>query len=171
MSLFYCPVCREHLKREERSYRCRHGHSFDCAKEGYVHLLPANRKHSKNPGDDKGMAASRNRFLSGGWYQPLRKALEELACDTEQQRLSVLDSGCGEGYYTQGISRALTERGISHRICGVDLSKPSVRYAAKRLRKGSLPSPRSIICRWGRTLSTCSSTAFLRWPWRSSDGC
>ena len=29
------------------------GHCFDIAKEGYVNLLPANKKHSDNPGDSK----------------------------------------------------------------------------------------------------------------------
>lgn len=136
MSLFRCPICAEPLQKKDRIYRCGKGHSYDCAKEGYVHLLPANQKHSKNPGDDKDMAASRNRFLSGNWYQSLRSALEELACETPGKQLSVLDSGCGEGYYTQGVARALREQGRAFRICGVDLSKPSVRYAAKRLPEG-----------------------------------
>lgn len=136
MSLFRCPICTAPLTKEDKTYRCHKGHSYDCAKEGYVHLLPANQKHSKNPGDDKGMAASRNRFLSGDWYRSLRQALEQLACEMERQDLSVLDSGCGEGYYTQGVARALKEQGRAFQICGVDLSKPSVRYAAKRLKEG-----------------------------------
>ena len=31
---------------------------------------PANKMHSKDPGDDKGMATARNRFLSGDYYAP-----------------------------------------------------------------------------------------------------
>ena len=74
-SLFVCPVCAEALQREERRYICPAGHSFDRAKEGYCNLLPVNRKHSKDPGDDKGMAAARERFLSKGYYEPLRALL------------------------------------------------------------------------------------------------
>ncbi|MBQ3090208.1 MAG: methyltransferase domain-containing protein [Oscillospiraceae bacterium] len=136
MSLFRCPICAAPLRREDRSYRCQKGHSYDRAKEGYVHLLPANKKHSKNPGDDKGMAAARNRFLSGDWYLCLRRTLESLAAETPGQRLTLLDSGCGEGYYTQGMARALKEQGRTAAVCGVDLSKTSVRYAAKRLPEG-----------------------------------
>ncbi|MEG1858454.1 MAG: methyltransferase domain-containing protein, partial [Pseudoflavonifractor sp.] len=45
---------------------------------------------------------------------------------------AVVDSGCGEGYYTAGIHGALCAAGRSPRTAGVDLSKPSLRYAAKR---------------------------------------
>ncbi|MBP3520899.1 MAG: 50S rRNA methyltransferase, partial [Oscillospiraceae bacterium] len=69
-SLFVCPVCGEELERQEGRYACAGGHSFDIAKEGYVNLLPANRQHSKAPGDDKAMAQARTRFLEGGWYEP-----------------------------------------------------------------------------------------------------
>jgi 23S rRNA (guanine745-N1)-methyltransferase len=61
-SLFRCPICGEPLKREERSYLCPRRHSYDIAKEGYTHLLPANLKNSAAPGDDKGMAAARREF-------------------------------------------------------------------------------------------------------------
>ena len=65
-SLLCCPICGQGLSREAGRYLCPGGHSYDRAREGYVHLLPANRKHAKEPGDDKGMTAARNRFLSKG---------------------------------------------------------------------------------------------------------
>lgn len=136
MSLFCCPVCRQPLTREGSAYRCPNRHSFDRAREGYVHLLPANRKHSRDPGDDRGMAAARNRFLEGGWYQPLREALEALALEMAGERPAVLDSGCGEGYYTQGIARQLAQAGREPQVAGVDLSRASLRYAARRLPEG-----------------------------------
>lgn len=135
-SLLCCPICGGELNREEGRYACPNGHSYDRAREGYVHLLPANRKHAKEPGDDKGMTAARNRFLSGDHYAPLRQAL----CDLSVERIgcegAVLDSGCGEGYYTQGVFQALTGAGKSVRLAGIDLSKPSVRLAARRLPEG-----------------------------------
>ena len=74
-SLFFCPICSSALIRESGRYTCPNGHSFDLAREGYVNLLPPNRRHSKAPGDDREMAAARTRFLDGGWYSPLREAL------------------------------------------------------------------------------------------------
>lgn len=131
-SLFRCPICAAPLVRGERTYTCPAGHSFDRAREGYVHLLPPNQMHSKAPGDDKGMAAARSRFLGGGYYDHLLRALEELVLDHTGEAPVLLDSGCGEGYYTQGIFRALTAAGRSPRMAGVDISKACLRRAAKR---------------------------------------
>ena len=137
-SLFCCPVCGGALVREPGRYLCAGGHSFDLAREGYVHLLPANRKHAKNPGDDRDMAAARNRFLSGGCYAPLRERLEALALARFPAGGAVLDAGCGEGYYTAGLWQALSGAGLAPRLAGVDLSKPSVRLAARRVPAGEV---------------------------------
>lgn len=133
-SLLCCPICGKGLEREPGRYTCPNGHSYDLAREGYVHLLPANRKHAKEPGDDKGMAAARNRFLGKDYYAPLAAALEELAVESRPE--AVLDSGCGEGYYTQRLWNGLTGAGSEVRLAGVDLSKPSVRLAARRVPSG-----------------------------------
>ena len=131
MSLFRCPICRAPLTRGERTYTCPKGHSFDRAREGYVHLLPANRKNARDPGDDKGMAAARHRFLSGGWYAPLREALCALALEHTGEAPAVLDAGCGEGWYTAGAYQALAGAGRAPALAGVDLSKHSLRWAAR----------------------------------------
>ena len=44
----------------------------------------------------------------------------------------MLDSGCGEGYYTAAIYRALCGAGKSPRVAGTDISKFILRLAAKR---------------------------------------
>ena len=124
-SLFCCPLCGGTLERDEHTYRCPSGHCFDRSAAGYTHLLPANKKHSKNPGDDKEMVAARSACLEGGYYAPLRDALCELAARELSQVPSpvILDSGCGEGYYTAGLFQRLTDAGREVRIAGVDLSK------------------------------------------------
>lgn len=131
-SLFRCPICRAALDRQDNRYLCPAGHSFDRAAAGYVHLLPANKMHSKDPGDDKGMATARNRFLSGGYYKPLCDALAQLALQYAPETVSVLDSGCGEGYYSAAIYQALAQAGRAVNLAGVDLSKHALRRAAKR---------------------------------------
>lgn len=134
MSLFICPVCFEKLERGDRAYTCPSGHCYDISSEGYVNLLPANKKHSKLPGDDKNMVRARNRFLSGGYYEPLRTALVGLVSLISPEQPEILDSGCGEGYYTEGIADMLEMSGKSARIAGIDISKEAVRLAAKRKR-------------------------------------
>lgn len=129
-SLFCCPICGGALERESGRLVCPKGHSYDLAREGYVHLLPANRKHSDNPGDDREMVQARTRFLDGGWYAPLREALCKLAVPKEQDAPVLLDAGCGEGYYTAALSETAAKLG--GRIAGIDLSKAAVKKAARR---------------------------------------
>lgn len=131
-SLFVCPLCGGALTRREGSYLCPAGHCFDIAREGYTYLLPVNRKHSRAPGDDKAMAAARHAFLEKGYYAPLCEELCQLAVELTGDAPAVLDNGCGEGYYTAGIYRALCEAGKTPVMAGIDISKPILRLAAKR---------------------------------------
>lgn len=137
-SLFRCPNCAAPLIRGDGAYRCENNHSFDIAAAGYTHLLPANQKNSKNPGDDKAMVAARTAFLDAGYYAPLRDALCKVvqeAC-SGKENCAVLDCGCGEGYYTAGIAAALASAGVNARIAGIDISKFALKKAAKRLKSG-----------------------------------
>lgn len=134
MSLFTCPICGERLERDSARYFCVNRHSYDIAAAGYVHLLPANQKNSLVPGDDKHMAAARNRFLNGGWYQPLRERIAALAQELLPEDGVVFDSGCGEGYYTAALAERLRRSNPGARVYGIDISKFSLRWAAKRNR-------------------------------------
>ena len=125
--LFLCPKCKKELNIEERICRCDSGHSYDRAKEGYVHLLPANQKNSKAPGDDKGMVAARRAFLDKGFYAPLRDALCALAAQLSPDAPVMLDAGCGEGYYSAGLAESLNAE-----LLGLDISKEAVRCAAAK---------------------------------------
>lgn len=132
--MFICPVCGNLLQKEEKAYTCPKGHNYDLAKEGYVYLLPPNKKHSKDPGDNKQMVAARRAFLETGLYQPFSDELDRLALEYlgENRSPVVLDAGCGEGYYTGRLALALGERA---RVFGFDISKCAVRAAAKRYRE------------------------------------
>lgn len=130
MTGFICPICREPLVKEETRCSCCNGHSFDLARSGYVNLLTASKKHSRNPGDGKEMVVSRREFLDRGYYAPLCKAVamkaKELGGDV------YFDAGCGTGYYTTAVNDSL-----SPSVCmGVDLSKYAVETTAKREKNG-----------------------------------
>ena len=135
MSLFRCPLCAAPLERTERTYRCPAGHSFDIAKEGYVHLLTPNQKHSAAPGDDKEMAAARREFLSKEYYRPLFNTICSQFLSLSGEAPRILDAGCGEGYYTGGIYEALTAAGKRPEMAGTDISKFILRHAARRCRE------------------------------------
>lgn len=135
MPFFTCPLCGVPLTEASNALCCKNNHSFDRAKEGYVNLLPVNRKHSKLPGDDKGMVAARRAFLEKGWYAPLRDALCTLAVETAGPAPVVLDAGCGEGWYTAGLRDALLAAGKKPVLAGIDISKFSLQRAAKKYRE------------------------------------
>ena len=137
MSLFCCPICGVSLDLQARTYRCQNGHAFDLAKEGYVHLLPVSKKRTALPGDNKEMVQARSAFLECGYYAHLAELLTTAVQTYHTDNVcNLLDSGCGEGYYTQFLYQALLKEGINVNIYGVDLSKEAVRRAAKRLKDG-----------------------------------
>lgn len=131
--LLRCPIDGNMLTRNDTSWCCDRGHSFDRAREGYVHLLPVQNKRSKNPGDSKEMVAARRRFLSAGHYAPIAQALVQMIAFRTQGSLSCLDAGCGEGYYL----RELQNMAIDVSIIGLDISKWAVQSASKLDKKST----------------------------------
>ncbi len=121
--LFACPHCSLALERTNSGAQCVNGHSFDRAREGYLNLLVGGRiAPSTESGDTKESLAARRRFLSGGWYSPVAEALGEAIGTVDG---TVLDSGCGEGYYLSHVSA--TQK------YGLDISKRAVQMASKLL--------------------------------------
>ncbi|MEZ9832682.1 23S rRNA (guanine(745)-N(1))-methyltransferase [Vibrio breoganii] len=129
--IYACPLCSQPLALESRTFKCPNNHMFDKAKEGYVNLMPAHHKHSKNPGDSKEMMQARRIFLESGHYQNLQQQLASTVnkCVEGIKAPTVLDIGCGEGYYTNEIALTLTD---DAEVYGLDISKVAVRYASKR---------------------------------------
>lgn len=125
-----CPLDQQPLQQHDMSWRCNSGHSYDIAKQGYVNLLPVQKKRSKDPGDSKAMIQARRRFLSQGFYQPLAEQVAALTLADDAS--SVLDAGCGEGYYLQQLIQAAERQGKSLQVAGLDISKWAVLAAAKQ---------------------------------------
>lgn len=118
------------ITRHQGSYLCPTGHCFDIARQGYVHLLPVQQKHSLHPGDTKEQVASRRAFLSGGYYGPISDAL----CNAARRHGAkgpILDVGCGEGYYSSRLAETMDAE-----LVGLDISKEAVRKAAGTYKNG-----------------------------------
>jgi 23S rRNA (guanine745-N1)-methyltransferase len=109
-----------------KSWSCVNNHSFDCAREGYVNLLPSNKKRSSEPGDNAWMIAARRRIHTAEIYRPLANAIVDQLSGREPM-VRILDLGCGEGYYSNALAQALPEA----QICAVDISKAAIKLAAK----------------------------------------
>ncbi len=99
---------------------CRMRHSFDIARQGYVNLLghaaPANA-------DTVEMLAARDRFLSGGHYQPITDVVA--AAVPHARRL--VEVGAGTGHHLAGV---LDQLPAAHGLAA-DVSVPACRRAAK----------------------------------------
>lgn len=121
--ILMCPVCRQSLDLNEKTWRCTLGHAYDVAKQGYVNLHVVQHKHSKNPGDTPESVDARRAFLQGGYYQPLQQAVVALLKQLDVK--TVLDIGCGDGYYTSAMQQVVEQ------CVGVDIAKNAVQRAAK----------------------------------------
>lgn len=137
MSLLCCPKCRENLELKENSYICENGHSFDKARQGYVNLLLPNKRHSSAPGDSREMVMSRRRFLESGKYDIFSDKLNELVelFSGGSQKISIVDCGCGEGYYGGRLCEYLDKLKIDCELFGFDISKEAVRAAAGKYKQ------------------------------------
>ena len=122
--IFVCPICKKALLRQQNSLICESRHTFDIAKDGYVNLL---RASSGALGDNRQMVAARRAFLEKGYYAHLQKALAKAVADHLPRGGRLLDSGCGEGYYTEALAE-----NASLSVYGIDISSRAALLAARK---------------------------------------
>ncbi|EDM44644.1 ribosomal RNA large subunit methyltransferase A [unidentified eubacterium SCB49] len=139
MSILTCPYCNTAIQPANKTtYRCENNHSFDLAKQGYLNLLPVNKKKSKDPGDNEMMILARRNFLELGFYDPLILRIKKLINEQlsfRKKAVVALDAGCGEGYYSEKALNHL--HGLHTTIYGTDISKHAVKNAAKKYKNNT----------------------------------
>ena len=120
-----CPHCGADLARAGEALRCRAGHSFDIARQGYVSLL---RPGSQGGGGDTAaMVRARGDFLAAGHYAGLAAELSRAAIAAGPGPGCVADVGAGTGYYLAAVLGRLPGRaGLA-----LDSSKFALRHAAR----------------------------------------
>ena len=132
-SLIKCPLCRAALVADANghSLRCEgagKSHCFDIAAGGYVNLISGRA----SGGDSREAVRARTAFLERDYYAPIADAVIEVlqqhgSLDADA---TVVDAGCGDGYYLNRLLDRLGCRGL-----GFDLSKYAVDHAAKTARR------------------------------------
>ena len=127
---FVCPKCGLPFSLLGSSAVCPKKHSFDRARAGYFNLLLS--ASGGTHGDNAEMVEARRVFLDTGAYKPLSDKVAELA-EKYISGGTVLDIGCGEGYYTDAIYRALLGRGVV--VSAFDISREACKRAARRNRE------------------------------------
>ncbi len=119
---FQCPSCGAPLFVKESSLCCEKGHTYDVARKGYVHL---HYKTVQSP-YDKDLFDARRAVFDAGFYRPVADAVKTLLAPLNPETL--LDAGCGEGYYLSSLSPVLPKT----LMVGIDLSKEAILSAAGR---------------------------------------
>lgn len=112
------------MQLNSQGLACENRHQFDRAKDGYFNLLPVQNKHSREPGDAKEQLQARRQFLQAGFFDSLKQRLQVLIPKETQ---TLLDIGCGEGYFTHSLAEVLPNA----QVYGVDIAKAGIQLAAK----------------------------------------
>lgn len=155
MSNFICPVCKSEISLFERTYKCNNNHCFDLSKDGYVNLLMSQQSSLKRHGDDKLMVKARRDFLEKGYYNELRQAICETLENVLPESSSIVDVGCGEGYYTAEIAK-----NNRFKIFGVDISKDALKYAAKSVKSCSFAVASAFSLPFAESSADCVLSVF-----------
>ncbi len=119
--MLICPNCRRPLQKDEKTYHCDAGHSFDIARNGYTNLLVHTQKKT---GDNEMMVKARDEFFKKDPYRCLKETIVALVCKYQPQ--VIVDAGCGEGYYTNAVAEA-----VNGRVYGFDMSKHALKKASR----------------------------------------
>ncbi|MBR5446876.1 MAG: methyltransferase domain-containing protein [Clostridia bacterium] len=140
--ILVCPLCASPLHREGRSLVCVGGarrHTYDVAKEGYVNLLPPGKGKNAHTGDEAAMVRARSEFLGTDAYGRLSDEVARLILENVQSDdVTVIDSGCGEGYHTCRFTSAVRDAGRRVYTAAFDASKHAAAAGAKRAVRSAL---------------------------------
>lgn len=124
-ALLRCPVCGAagETTTDGKSFRClgARRHCFDFSRSGYLNLCLSGKT-----GDARGAVRARSSFLDAGYYQPLADRVCSIL--DERNARTVLDAGCGEGYYTNRMATGRT-------VLGIDLSRDGIDHAARTAKR------------------------------------
>ena len=134
--MYVCPICKSNLKQLDKVWHCKNGHSFDIAKKGYVNLLTTVKHNPKNAGDNIEMVKARTEFLDKNYYQPLANKTADIMSELVKNisRPVIIDSGCGEGFYTEVYAKRIS----SAHFYGIDISKAAVAHCMTRIHLSNL---------------------------------
>ena len=122
MPVLRCPRCQTAFELNGVSLICQNRHCYDLSKRGYVNLAPSHDQAAEKY--DAELFDSRRLVFERGFYQPIAEAI---ASWLTAAPLTVLDAGCGEGYY----ARLLAERFPQAQFLGLDISRDAITAAAR----------------------------------------
>lgn len=122
MPVLRCPRCQSAFALNGASLICENRHCYDLSRRGYVNLAPSHDQAAEKY--DAELFDSRRLVFEHGFYQPIAEAIAHWLPDAP---ITVLDAGCGEGYY----ARLLAEQFPQAQLIGLDISRDAITAAAR----------------------------------------
>jgi 23S rRNA (guanine745-N1)-methyltransferase len=120
--------CGLPLARNEQTWSCSNGHTYDIARSGYLNLLQPQDRRSLAAGDAAAAVEARARLHAGGVGSALIKTVLDRLASLQLSDSAVLaDLGSGSG---DALGSCVAARGVAG--IGIDLSVAAVRHAARR---------------------------------------
>lgn len=126
-NLLCCPLCGQSGSIKNKSFVCGKGHCYDISAKGYINFVPHKRSGAYEPIS----FASRGALFDQGFYRPVADKIAEIVLATAGTQATVLDVGCGEGYYADDLIRRPVFQG-KLRVLGADIEKRAILAAARR---------------------------------------
>lgn len=143
-NLMQCPKCGRKIRFHAGGLVCKKEHRFDIAAKGYVNFLQSAKPLK---GYDRQFFQSRRRIFEAGYYNHLVKAVTEAAESHIKSRslrasdksadgnptndsVTVVDAGCGEGFYSLAVQRYLDESGTAGQVLAFDIASDAIKTAA-----------------------------------------
>ncbi len=130
--MYSCPICHSCVEVIlPASMVCRNGHCFDISKNGYINFLQ-NQKQTKYT---EKLFESRRIVFENGFYEPLAEEISNLvaAYSAGKESFSLLDVGCGEGYYDWFLQQEHPKA----QIYAIDNVKEAIRMGTQKSKEVS----------------------------------
>lgn len=122
LPLMRCPRCGSAFSLNGASLICEQNHCYDLSRRGYVNLAPSHDQSAEKY--DADLFESRRIVFESGFYQPVMEAIAALLPKDE---ITVLDVGCGEGWYARTLAGQFPEA----ELLGLDISRDAITAAAQ----------------------------------------
>ncbi len=104
---------------------CAEGHNFDPSRKGHVNFVP----HQRPMKYTQELFLARGRIFEDGFYAPIldriRTIIEKHRTEQGLSNLTIVDAGCGQGYYAKALAQTPADT-----VIGFDLSADAVAQAA-----------------------------------------
>lgn len=129
LCLLKCPICETNFTNCIKYIVCKRNHTFDFSNSGYLNLL----KKNKSAIYDKSLFKARKQIVKNGFFDDVERHIIKMIIERYQQneRLTILDMGCGEGTILSNILLALKKMGLQFYAVGIDNSKEGIRFASR----------------------------------------